>query len=126
MAVRREDRVADEVKRILAKTIMHDLKDPRVPPFTSVTEVKVTRDFSYATCYISVLGTARQKKECLEALENSKGYLRTVLAKNLTLRVTPELRFKPDNTYDEGRRIDKLIDEAMGRNTKTDEEESEN
>lgn len=115
MAVRREDRVADEVKRILARTIQMDLKDPRVPVFTSVTEVEVTRDFSYATCYISVLGTPEEKKACLEALENSKGYLRSVLAKNLSLRVTPELRFKADNTYEQARRIDQLIDEAMGK-----------
>lgn len=115
MAVRREDRVADEVKRVLAKTIMSDLKDPRVPPFTSVTEVKVTRDFSYATCFISVLGSAEVKKTALEALDNSKGYLRSILAKHLNMRVTPELRFRLDDTYEQAKRIDELIDSALAK-----------
>ena len=115
MALRREDRIADEIKRVLAKTIMHDMRDPRVPDFTSVTEVQVTRDLSYATCYISVLGTPEEKKRCLETLESSKGYLRTVLAKHLTTRVTPELRFRLDDSYEKGRRIDALIDKALAQ-----------
>lgn len=121
MAVRREDRVADEVKRILAKSIQRDLKDPRVPPFTSVTDVKVTRDFSYATCFVSVLGSPDEQKACLEALEKSKGFLRSKIAKQLTIRVTPELRFKLDDTYERAKRIDQLIDSAIAKDRAADQ-----
>lgn len=117
MAVHRQARVADEIKRILAAALQKELKDPRVPDFTSVTGVEVTRDFSYATCYISVLGTEEQKLQAIDGLESSKGFLRSIVAKELRLRVTPELRFQLDETYDQARKMDKLIDEAMGRKT---------
>lgn len=115
MAIRREDRVGDEIKRLLASLIQRDLKDPRVPAFTSLTQVDVTRDFSYATCYVSVLGTPEVQKEAIVALNNSKGFLRSSIAKQIRLRTTPELKFVLDDTFDRAEKINRLIDEAMGR-----------
>jgi ribosome-binding factor A len=115
MAMYRQARVGDEIKRILARAIQNELKDPRVPAFTSVTGVDVTRDFSYATCYISVLGTAEEQKKALEGLESSKGFLRSLVAKELRVHQTPELRFQLDTTYEEGQKIDRLIDQVMGK-----------
>lgn len=115
MAIRREDKVGDEMKRILGAVIQREVKDPRIPPFTSVTSVTVTRDFSYATALISILGTPEQKTEAIKALQKAQGFFRTAVAKQLKLRKTPEITFKLDDTYDTGNRIDQLISDVMGR-----------
>lgn len=115
MAIKREDKVGDEMKRILARVIQQEVKDPRVPPFTSVTEVRVTRDFSHATCYVSVLGTEEQKAECIKALFKARGFLRSSVAKQLLLRTTPELHFVLDDTYEKARELDSLIDRVVGK-----------
>lgn len=113
MAFKREDRVADEIKRIVADLIAKELDDPRVPAFTSVTEVTVSRDFNYADLYISVLAADRESQErAVQALNNARGFLRTLLSKRLDLRVTPELRFHLDDSYDKGQRIDDLLEQV--------------
>lgn len=121
MAKFRQARVADEIKRILAASLQRDLKDPRIPIFTSITGVDVTRDFSYATVYISILGNDDEKRAALEGLDSSKGFLRSKIAKDLRMRITPELRFQLDQTFDQAAKMEKLIDEAMGRSKKEEE-----
>ncbi len=115
MAIRREDKVGDEMKRILGAVIQREVKDPRVPAFTSVTKVQVTRDFSFATAYISILGTPEQKAEAIKALQKAQGFFRSAVAKQLKLRKTPEITFKLDDTYDTGNRIDQLLSDVMGK-----------
>ena len=41
--------------------ISNELKDPRVPLLTSVTQVKMTRDLSHATVFVSVYGSDSEK-----------------------------------------------------------------
>ena len=43
-------------KKIVSEIIANEIKDPAVPPFTSVMSVDVTADMSYAKMHISVLG----------------------------------------------------------------------
>lgn len=44
-----------------------------------------------------------------KGLENAAGYIRTQLAKNLNLRITPELRFIPDASMKRGAHVSELI-----------------
>ncbi len=125
MAIRREDKVGDEMKRILARVIQQEVKDPRIPPFTSVTDVKVTRDFSFATAFISVLGNDDQKREAIEALQKAQGFFRSSVAKQLKLRKTPEITFKLDDTYETGNRMDRLIDEVIGKQNRAEEPDTD-
>ena len=43
-------------------------------------------------------------------LENAKGYLRSLLAKQIDLRKTPELRFKYDESLAYGNHIDHILE----------------
>ncbi len=112
MAFKREDRVADEVRKIVADIITTELDDPRVPTFTSITSARVSRDFNYADLYVSVLGTAEEQEQAIKALTKAKGFLRKSLSQRIKLRVTPELRFHLDDSYEKGKRIDDLLAEV--------------
>jgi ribosome-binding factor A len=45
----------------------------------------------------------------IEALNRAAGFLRGRLSREVDLRYTPILRFIPDDSYDEARRIDELL-----------------
>ncbi len=50
----RSERVSEEIKKVAARIIQNEVKDPRLSEFTTVTDVKVSRDLAYATIYVSV------------------------------------------------------------------------
>ncbi len=110
-------RVGDEMRRQLSDLISRELKDPRIPMLTTVTQIEVSGDLGVATCYISVLGSAEEAEEALAALENASGFLRRELGMRMRLRVSPELRFRPDHSIEHGFEVMRRIDEAMGRST---------
>ena len=53
-------RISGEMKRVLSDIIRNDLKDPRIPVITSITNVKLTRDLKYAKVYVSLYGTEEE------------------------------------------------------------------
>jgi ribosome-binding factor A len=112
--MRRSDRVGDEIQRVIADIIQSEIKDPRLPPLVSVTEVRASRDLSHANIYISVLGDAKVKKDCAEALRSASGFIRREMTARIRLRIAPELHFVIDDSIARGIRMSQLIDEAIG------------
>jgi ribosome-binding factor A len=110
-------RISDQLKQELALLIQNELRDPRLG-MISVLDVKVSRDLAHADVFITVLGA--EAKEAVEALNNASGFLRSLLAKNLNLRVTPRLRFVFDESVERGRKLSSLIDEAVAQDAKHD------
>ena len=108
-------KIGDEMRRTLAELIRNDMKDPRIPLMTSVTEVQVSGDLAYAKVYVSVMAGSEEQKACLQALKKAQGFLRTELGKKMRLRALPELLFFLDESIERGEHLDKLIDEALGR-----------
>ncbi len=110
----RIDRISEEVKKEISLIIQNELKDPRLPEFTSVLAVKVAGDLRYANVYISVMGNDNDKKSALTALKSASGFIRKEIGQRLMLRYSPELRFSIDNSIEYGVNISKLIDQSMG------------
>lgn len=108
----RAEIVGDEMRKVMQDIISNELKDPRVPLLTSVTQVKMTRDLSHATVFVSVFGNDQEKKEALDAIEGATGFIRFQMCKRINLRLAPELHFKIDNTLDEAARMDAIIDKV--------------
>ncbi|HKQ59344.1 MAG TPA: 30S ribosome-binding factor RbfA, partial [Candidatus Eisenbacteria bacterium] len=102
----RPERVAETIKREMAEIIMHKLRDPRLGGMISVTDVEVTRDLTMARIYVSVLGTDAERAKAIEALTHSVGFVRHELAPRLGLREMPEIRFLPDNSIQQGARVE--------------------
>ena len=111
-------RMNGEVQRELSKIISRDIKDPRIHPMTSVVSVDVTPDLKFAKVFVSVLGND-EDKEKTKGLASAASHIRSLLAKSLNLRNTPELTFFIDDSIEYGVNMSKKIDELI-------EKESEN
>ena len=121
-------RINGEVRRQLSDIIRNGIKDPRIHPLTSVTDVVVAPDLKTCRAYISVLGDADALKNTLEGLKSAEGYIRRELAHTVNLRNTPEIRFLPDTSIEYGVRMTGLIDQVVasdGGASQDDEEEPE-
>ena len=118
----RAEIVGDEMRKVMQDIISNELKDPRVPLLTSVTQVKMTRDLSHATVFVSVFGNEHDKKEALDAIEGATGFIRFQMCKRINLRLAPELHFKIDNTLDEAARMDAIIDRVKAEDKAKREE----
>lgn len=90
-----------------------EVKDPRVGMVT-INEVKVSRDLAFADVYFTMLGSD-ESAAAEEALSKVSGFLRSQLARTLTTRITPKLRFHYDHSIEEGDRMSRMISEAVNR-----------
>ena len=106
----RVDRIKEQIMRELAELVRTGLKDPRAG-FITINDVEVTRDYSHATVYYTVLDDATREVTA-EALEHAKGYLRSELSKRIHVFRTPELHFVYDETVERGMSISHLIDKV--------------
>lgn len=108
---KRIDRINEEVLKALSE-LLRTVKDPRMQHgLVSITHCEVTGDLSFATVYISVLGTENDGKEVMKALNSASGYLRRELGRKVKLRHTPELILKLDDSITYGAHISKLIND---------------
>ena len=105
-------RVADQIQRELSELLRTELKDPRVSMIT-LTGVEVSPDLGYARVFFTTLADAQSLKGIETGLARAAGFLRAQLGKRLSLRVTPELRFKHDVSVERGVRLSQLIDAAV-------------
>lgn len=109
-AYARQDRVKEQIMRELAELVRKGLKDPRAG-FITINEVDLSRDYSHATIYYTVLD--ENKREITEeALEHAKGFLRSELAKRITVFRTPELHFVYDESLERGMSLSRLIEQV--------------
>ena len=106
----RQDRVKEQIMRELAELVRRGLKDPRAG-FITINDVEVTRDYSHATVYYTVLDDATRDVTA-EALEHAKGFLRSELSRRITVFRTPELHFEYDESLARGVNLSQLIDQA--------------
>ena len=114
----KNNRINSEVQRALS-SILRTVKDPRVDPFVSVTEVVVAPDLKTCRVYVSTLSD--DTEETIEGLKSAEGYIRHELAREVNLRNTPELRFLPDNSISYGAHMSKRIEEVMAADEKARE-----
>jgi ribosome-binding factor A len=75
----------------------------------SITGVKMAGDLQLASIYFRCFD-AVNKDAAFVALMRCKGALKSELAKNLSVRRIPELRFFYDESVEDGERIEQLLD----------------
>lgn len=112
----RTSRLGEQIQRDLAQMIQRDMKDPRLGMVT-INQVKVAKDLGYADIYFTVMGAkgetdAEIRKQTSSILNDAAGYMRSELARNMTTRITPQLRFHYDETLDRGHHLTGLIKQA--------------
>ncbi|HUF01161.1 MAG TPA: 30S ribosome-binding factor RbfA [Gaiellaceae bacterium] len=99
----------EAIRQVLSDAVP-TLKDPRIG-FVTVTGVDASRDYAYATVYVSVLGSEHDRERTLEGLAAAHGVLQAAVARALRLRRTPVLRFEYDPAIEQGVRLTQMIDE---------------
>ncbi|MGR3570592.1 30S ribosome-binding factor RbfA [Brevirhabdus sp.] len=97
----RQLRVGELIRRTLSDVLLRgDIHDPDLNRMSiTVGAVRPTPDRRVAPAYVLPLG-GDHKEEALAALRNNRHELRRQVAKNLTLKFSPELRFQIDETFD--------------------------
>jgi ribosome-binding factor A len=106
---RRADRVAEAVRVEVATFLTEAAKDPRIVGFVTVTGAEVTPDLRHARVYVSVLGSESEKAATFQGLESVASYLRSRVARQLQLRVAPDIQFREDDTVARAARIESLL-----------------
>jgi ribosome-binding factor A len=91
----RARKIAERIQVIVAETLEHRIKDPRLG-FVTVTDVRVTGDLQHATIFYTVMGSDDDRAGTQAALESAKGVVRREVGRGVTLRLTPSLEFVPD------------------------------
>jgi ribosome-binding factor A len=116
----RSRRIAEQIQRELSEIVRVELKDPRVGMIT-LTDVEVTADGEHAKVFFTVLGEQSRVEEATDGLQHAAGYLRSQLARRLSVRAVPHLQFKYDPSVERGARLSQLIDQAVAEDTKRNE-----
>jgi ribosome-binding factor A len=106
----RQLRVGELIRRTLADMLNRgEIHDPILNAMSiTVGEVSVSPDLAVATVYVMPLMGSVPVEDAIAALARNKYDLRHRLARELTLKHVPDLRFRPDETYDrldESRRL---------------------
>lgn len=107
--------VGDEMQKVISRIIANDVKDPRIPFMTTVTGVKMSSDLTHATCSISVMGSSKEQKDCLDAILHATKFIRREMCKHINLRVAPELHFELDTTLERAAHMDEVINRVMAK-----------
>jgi len=103
-------RVGEQVRHILAEILTRgDVHDETLAKHTvSVTEVRMSPDLKHALVFIkSLLG--QDEEAVLKALRTNTAYLQREVAKRVQLKYAAKLKFRADESFDEGSHIDKLL-----------------
>lgn len=104
----RLNRINEELKKEISQIISFELKNPDATGLISITKVKITPDLKYAKVYVSLLNSKNEEKT-IEALKSSAGFIRSLIAKRINLRITPELVFEKDDSMEYGMKIDSIL-----------------
>lgn len=111
----RARRLAKRIAQIVASSLEHEVKDPRLARVT-ITDAKVTGDLHDATVYYTVLGDTVDAEPdtagVAAALASATGVLRSRVGQRTGVRFTPTLSFVADTIPEGVARIDELLAQA--------------
>ena len=112
----RQLRVGESLRHTLTDILRRShFRDPDLQSVNvSIMEVRISPDLKNATAYILPLAAhADATRKTVKALNRASGFMRSELAKEVELRVTPSLTFEADTSLDYARRIDNLLQQHV-------------
>ncbi len=84
--------------------------DRYLSSLTTITDVQVSADLQVVKVYVSVFGDERGKEIAIAGLKSKAKYVRGELGKRMKLRLTPEIRFLEDESFERGSRVIAILD----------------
>ncbi|MDV7272048.1 30S ribosome-binding factor RbfA [Thioclava sp. A2] len=123
----RQLRVGELIRRTLSDVLLRgDVHDPDLSRYSvTVGEVRTSPDLKVATAYVAPLG-GEGAEELIKILARNRGELRHLVAKEMSLKFAPDLRFRIDETFDrldETRRM--FADEKVQRDIAQDDDDED-
>ena len=106
----RIERVNSLIRQEISQLLQHQVKDPRLGNFITVTEVSTSADLKFAKVFVSCMGGQEEKEKTLSVLTTASGFFRRELAGRLKLRYIPQLIFRWDDSIERGDNLLQLID----------------
>ena len=112
----RQLKVGEEIRHLLSDILLRGtFHEPELEGVAvTISEVTVSADFSNASVYVVPLGGG-DSEGVAAALGRIAPNLQSQLARQLTIRRTPKLRFHFDNSFDNASRIASLIEAGNSR-----------
>ena len=110
----RQLRVGEELKHVMCDTLrkgrFNDVILMDHANSVTITEVQVSPDLKHATAYIVTLG-GQHMDTILPALNESAAIFQKDIARNLRLKFTPRVHFRPDHSFDTASRINTILNQ---------------
>ncbi|HBD90620.1 MAG: ribosome-binding factor A [Rhodobacteraceae bacterium GWE1_64_9] len=99
----RQLRVGELIRRTLSDVLNRaEIHDPELNRMSiTVGEVRCSNDLKVATVYVMPLMGSVPVEDAIAALARNRFELRRHVSAQLTLKYAPDLRFRPDSTYDQ-------------------------
>ena len=98
--------IRHSISELLSRREIHD--DALERSIVTIPEVRMSNDLRIATVYVMPLGGGDEEK-IVKALAANHKFIRGVVARAVNLKFAPELRFVKDQSFDEGMRMDALL-----------------
>lgn len=105
----RNERVRKALMKEIADILQREIRDPRISGVVSIVDVEISHDNSFAKVYYSVFGNEEQKEKTVEAMAQNTSKIRYEVGKRIRLRLTPELRFIHDDSFERASKVTDLI-----------------
>lgn len=104
------ERMEMTIQREISHILQFELKNPNLG-FCTVTDVQCTNDLSQAKVYVTFLGKQGRNDAGMRVLNQSKGFIRSGVAKKIKIRKMPELIFIRDTSLEQGNKIENILKE---------------
>jgi len=103
-------RVGEQVRHVLSEILMrgevHD--DVLASHPVSITEVRMSPDLRHATVFVKPL-LGKDEEAVIKALRTNTAFLQREVAARVRQKYAARLKFLPDESFDEGTHIDRLL-----------------
>lgn len=99
------------MREAIADVLMTEVQDPRLY-LATVTAVEVSVDLKVADVYVTSHDPSEGYRALLEGLRSADKRIRAGLARRVSVRFVPELRYHVDTSVDESMRITEALKAA--------------
>lgn len=105
-------KVNEQAREVIASILLFEISDPRLQLVT-ITGCEVSYDRS--ACNVFYTTEPERYESTAEAFAKASGRIRSLMARKLSWRVAPELRFLLDRSVDEAERIARALERDASR-----------
>lgn len=113
MGSRRVEKMNKLIMKSVSDVIMNQLNDPRIEGIISVTRVDMSPDMKNADVFLSIMVSDEKKKAVVfSAIEHASSHISSLVAKDVTSRIAPRLKFSIDDKYEKTIETLRLIEQV--------------